>query len=41
MPVPAQAYAGLFLTTFKDFPLRDKASGSIIKPVSNKMETPR
>lgn len=37
--VPAQAYVGNFLATFKDFPSRQKAASFSLDQVMEKLET--
>jgi arylsulfatase len=36
--VPAQVYVGQFLTTFKDFPPRQKAASFNLEEVMNKLQ---
>jgi len=38
--VPAQAYVGQFLATFKDFPPRQKAASFSLDQAMEKLETP-
>jgi arylsulfatase len=38
--VPAQAYVGQFLATFKEFPPRQKAASFSLEQVMEKMKTP-
>jgi len=38
--VPAQAYVGKFLATFKEFPPRQKAASFSLDQVMEKLETP-
>ena len=38
--VPAQAYVGQFLATFKEFPPRQKAASFSLDQVMEKMKTP-
>jgi len=38
--VPAQAYVGQFLATFKEFPPRQKAASFSLDQVMEKLETP-
>lgn len=38
--IPAQQYVGNFLTTFKDFPPRQKAASFTIDQVMERLKTP-
>ena len=38
--VPAQAYVGKFLETFKDYPPRQKAASFSLEKVMEKLSTP-
>jgi arylsulfatase len=40
MMVPAQAFVGQFLATFKEFPPRQKAASFSLDKVMKQMETP-